>query len=121
MKRLLGFLLLASAFALATRFGWWGVPAVAALWGALRPAVRAPAAVAGLAAASGWGFWLLVDWQTGQGALGILSARLSSLMGQPLAVLFALTLLLPALLAWSAAALAGGITDLIASRSGATR
>ena len=61
MRALAGFLLLAAAFALGSWVGWWMVPAVAVLWGLLRPAVRRPILSAALAAAAAWALWLEVD------------------------------------------------------------
>ena len=111
MKRWLSFAVLVAAFALATRLGWWAVPIVAALWGVLRPTVNAPAGTAALAAASAWALWLLWDWQADHHAMEVLSTRLGGVMGVPPAVLILLTLLLGALLAWSAAALAGPVAE----------
>ncbi|HEV8196865.1 MAG TPA: hypothetical protein VGP87_09520 [Gemmatimonadales bacterium] len=121
MKRWLSFAALVAAFALATRYGWWAVPVVAALWGILRPMVNAPAATASLAAASAWGLWLLGDWQTDHDAMTLLTTRLGGVMGAPPAVLILLTLVLAAVLAWSAAALAAGIATTIVPRSGDPR
>jgi hypothetical protein len=118
MKRWLSFAVLTAAFALAGRLGWWSVPVVAALWGFLRPRVNAPAATAALAAAAAWGLWLLLDWQAGgAGGLGALSARLGNLMHLHAIALIVVTILLGALLAWSAAALAGGIARALTSDS----
>lgn len=121
MKRWLSFFALVAAFALGTRLGWWAVPVVAALWGGLRPQVPSPAATAALAAAAAWGVWLLIDWQVGQGALGALTTRLGGVMNLPPFVAILLTLVLPALLAWSAAALSGAIAQHVAQRSGGSR
>ena len=121
MKRVLSFAALVAAFVLATRFGWWAIPVVAALWGVLRPALDAPAAIAGLAAASAWALWLLGDWQADHDAMTILSTRLGGVMKLPPVALILLTLLLAAVLAWSAAALAGGIAKSLTQRPGDTR
>ncbi len=121
MKRWLSFAALVAAFALATKLGWWAVPVVAALWGFLRPAVDAPAATAALAAASAWALWLLGNWQADHDAMGLLTTRLGGVMSVPPALLILLTLLLGAVLAWSAAALAGAIAHSLAQRSGDTR
>jgi hypothetical protein len=118
MKRWLSFVALAAAFALATRFGWWAVPLVAALWGLTRPAVDAPAGTAALAAGSAWALWLLGDWQTDHQAMEVLATRLGGVLGLPPAVLILVTLLLGAVLAWSAAALAGAIVNSPVQRSG---
>jgi hypothetical protein len=100
-----GFLLLATAFALASWVGWWMVPLVAGLWGFLRPVVWRPIASAALAAALAWGAWLLADALTNPGSFARLGARLGAVMPLPFPLLLLLTLLLSALLAWSAAAL----------------
>jgi hypothetical protein len=121
VKRWLSFFALLAAFALGTRLGWWAVPLVAALWGGLRPRVPAPAATAALAAAAAWGAWLLIDWWAGQGALGALATRLGGVMNLPPFLAILLTLMLPALLAWSAAALSGGFALRFAQRSGGLR
>lgn len=118
MKRWLSFAVLVIAFALATRLGWWAVPIVAALWGVMRPLVNAPAGTAALAAASAWGLWLLWDWQSDHHAMEVLSTRMGGVMSVPPAVLLLLTLLLGAVLAWSAAALAGALANVLAPRSG---
>jgi hypothetical protein len=107
LRGLLGFVVLTLAFAAATSLGWWAVPATAALWGALLPSVRRPALVAALAAALAWAGWLLVDGISGSGAFGILATRLSILMHLPSVALVVLTLGFAAVLAWSAAVVAG--------------
>jgi hypothetical protein len=121
MTRWLSFAALIAAFAVASLLGWWTVPIVAALWGFLRPSVNAPAGTAALAAAFAWGLWLLFDWQQSHGSMAILSTRLSGVMNLPPVGLFAATLILGALLAWSAATLAGGIARLVSSRTGGSR
>lgn len=121
MKRRLSFVALVAAFGLGTGLGWWAVPVVAALWGGLRPAVDGPAGTAALAAGSAWALWLLRDWQANHDAMGILSTRLGGIMGVPPAVLIVATLTLGALLAWSAAALAGAIADSLVPHSGDSR
>ena len=113
MRNFLAFLALAAAFALAAWLGWWALPAVAALWGALRPAVWRPMLSAALAAAAGWGGWLLLDAVQGHGALGRLGGRLGAVMQVPYPLLLLLTLLFAALLAWSAASLACGLANLL--------
>jgi hypothetical protein len=112
-----GFLALVAAFALALWLGWWTVPAVAALWGLLRPAVWRPILSAALAATLGTGFWLLVDGLAGSGAVTRLGSRLAGVLHLPFALLLLLTLLFPTLLAWSAAALACGLAGIRAPRS----
>jgi len=121
VKRLFSLVALAAAFALAVRFGWWALPVVAALWGGMLPSVPSPAGTAALAAASAWGVWLVIDWRADPGAFGTLAVRLGSVMNLPPVVLILITLLLAALLAWSAAALAGAMVHSLAQRSGDSR
>jgi len=103
--RALSVLVLAVVLVLATTFlGWWAVPACALLWGlATARWLRRPAAAAMLAAVLAWGALLALDALGGQ--LAGLGALFGSIAKQPPAVFFALSLLFPALLAWSAAAL----------------
>jgi hypothetical protein len=115
--------LLAAAFALATRaFGWWTVPVLAAAWGAARAwdgraaatsVIRGPAEAA-LAALAAWA--VLLGLAAARGPAGELAGRLAELMRVPAPALVLLTLLVPAALAWSAAAVARGFTDLLRGR-----
>jgi hypothetical protein len=109
MRNPFGFLALLAAFLLACWLGWWTIPLVAALWGVLRPAVWRPILSAALAAALAWGLWLLVDLLADPHAFSRLGTRLGAVLPLPLPGLLLLTLLFPALLAWSAAALACGL------------
>ena len=121
MRPVLGFFALVAAFALASWLGWWAVPAVAALWGMLRPGTWRPILSAALAAALGWGLWLLLDAVRGHGALGRLGGRVASVMHAPFPALILGTLVFAGLLAWSAAALSCGLANLLAPRSGHPR
>ena len=95
--------LLAEAFAVATfALGWWSVPIVALFFAAASKRQR-PALFAALCAAGGWGALLLLDFA--KGPVANMGQRLGGVMGVPPALLFVLTLLFPALLAWGAAAL----------------
>lgn len=99
--------LLAEAFAVATHaLGWWTVPLIAAAWAL---ADRAPIVgrFTALCAAGGWGTLLLLD--AAKGPVGNMAARLGGVMGVPAVLLYALTLLFPALLAWSAARMSAGL------------
>jgi len=118
MRSALGFLALAAAFALASWLGWWAVPAVAALWGLLRPGTWRPMLSAALAASLGWGFWLVLDATQGHGGLGRLGTRVGHVMHAPFPALLLGTLLFAGLLAWSAAALSCGLANLLVPRSG---
>ncbi|NOT08058.1 MAG: hypothetical protein HOP28_07625 [Gemmatimonadales bacterium] len=106
MRAFLGFLSLSAAFAAAVWLGWWAIPAVAAAYGLTRPAVRAPALRAAVAAMFGIGGWLVADWVPGGGRpFSALLGRLAGIMSLPAPVLSIATLVFPALLAWAAATL----------------
>jgi len=114
VRAVVAFLLLVAAFALASWLGWWGVPLVAGLWGALRPGVAKPIRAAVLAALLGWLLWLLFDAVGNPAALARVAVRLAAVLQLPALLLLLLTLLWPALLAWSAAALACGLAGRLA-------
>jgi hypothetical protein len=115
------FVLLVAAFALGAWIGWWAVPAVAAFWGWLRPAVPRPMLSAALGAAFAWGLWLEADSIRGHGALERLTSELSSVMHLPAPALYLVTLLFAGLLGWSAAALGCAARGGVPSRSGEAR
>lgn len=99
--------LLAELFAVATyALGWWTVPLVAAIWGFVSRDAK-PALIAALCAAGGWATLLLLD--VVKGPVDTMATRLGGVMGVPAFVLLLLTLIFPALLAWSAAALVSGL------------
>ena len=103
MGKLARILLLAEAFAVATYgIGWWSVPIIAAAW-ALFSSDAKSARFAALCAAGGWATLLLLD--VAKGPVAAMASRLGGVMGVPSVVLLLVTLLFPALLAWSAAAL----------------
>ena len=103
MNPFVKYLLLAEGFAVTTYgAGWWSVPVVAALWGFFS-ADRHRARNAAVAAAGGWGTLLLLD--VARGPVSTMGAQLGALMGVPSVVLYLLTLLFPALMAWAAATL----------------
>jgi hypothetical protein len=103
MRSLVKVLLLAESFAVATyALGWWTVPVIAALW-ALLSRDDKPARVAAFCAALGWGTLLVLD--AVKGPVAEMATRLGGVMGIPAFALLLLTLVFPALLAWSAAAL----------------
>ena len=129
----LGLLPLAAAFTLASWLGWWTVPVLGLIWGWLnpdplrvgsraaeppsRPVVKPPsrraALPATLAALAGWALWLGIDGLAGAGGLGRLGPRLAGVVGQPLPLLVAVTLLFPALLAGTAAAVGSRLAGLV--------
>ena len=97
------YILLAEAFAVATfALGWWTVPLIAAAW-TLYSADRYRARNIALAAAGGWATLLVLD--AVRGPVGTMAEQLGGVMGLPPWLLYVLTLLFPALLAWSAATL----------------
>ena len=101
LNRVIGAVLLAEAFAVATfAFGWWTVPVLAALYAVASPNPRR-ARTAGLCALAGWGTLLALDFA--KGPVAEMGHRLGGVMGLPSVVLYVLTLIFPALLAWSAA------------------
>ena len=102
MKPIIRYVLLVGAFAVATDgLGWWSVPLIAALWGFFSADFHR-VRNAGLAAATGWALLLLLD--VARGPVGSMAAQLGELMNLPTFALYLLTLLFPAALAWSAAA-----------------
>ncbi|HEV8600465.1 MAG TPA: hypothetical protein VGQ69_13990 [Gemmatimonadales bacterium] len=110
------FLLLVAAFAVAAPLGWWTVPLVAGLWGALRPGFPRPILAAALAALLGWSVWLGIDLGIAPDALTRIGARAADILQLPSTLFLLLTLLFPALLAWSAAAVACRLANLLVPR-----
>jgi hypothetical protein len=104
LRRAGGLLLLILAFAAASWIGWWMVPIAALLWGILRPPFPWPAATAALAAGTAALGWLVVNAVIGGVSFSRLNRRLAELLPVPAPVLLAVAVLVPALLAWSAAA-----------------
>ena len=103
LEKFVKVVLLAEAFAVATfGLGWWTVPIIAALY-ALASTNPGRARTAGLCALGGWATLLLLD--AAKGPVGAMATRLGGVMGLPGVVLLLLTLIFPALLAWSAATL----------------
>lgn len=97
-------LVLAAAFALGTVVvGWWAVPVLGALAGALLGARARPGRWAALAAAVAW--IGILAFAAAEGPVGTLARRLAGAMQLPVWGLYAVTLLFPALLAGTAALL----------------
>jgi hypothetical protein len=118
MRSLLRIALLALAFVLGTALvGWWTVPLLAAIWGVLAFRVPRAGVLAGLAAMIAWALLLAMDMRAD--AFAELSRALAGVVGLPRGSLFALTLVYPALLAWSAARVTAVATTLLRGASDA--
>lgn len=102
MREIIRFVLLSEAFAVTTfGLGWWTVPVVAAFWGMFGAPTPRRALFGALCAAFGWACLLLVD--ATRGSVATVASQTAEVMSIPPAGLYAVTLLFPALLAWSAA------------------
>jgi len=117
MRQAAGFWLLTLAFAAASALGWWAVPATAALFGILRPVARRPALFAAASAAIAWSGWLLADGLSSRGDFSALAVRLGGIFSLPAPALPAITVIFAALLAGSAAYVAGAIAPTRSSDS----
>jgi hypothetical protein len=95
--------------------GWWGVPLVAAVAGAILSRRRGITGLAALAAVVAWSVLILVDGASGR--FGVLAGVVGGTMGIPAGALLVVTLLFAALLAWSGATVGAEIGRL--RRSGA--
>jgi hypothetical protein len=95
-------LLLSAAFAVATfTFGWWGVPVIAVAWALVARDIPSAARDAAFGGLVGWA--LLLHFASAHGPVWTLAQQLGGVMKVPTAVLVLVTLLFPALVAWSAA------------------
>ncbi|MES2180341.1 MAG: hypothetical protein V4550_20980 [Gemmatimonadota bacterium] len=90
--------------------GWWGVAIVALIAGFIYRERRGRAWLVALGATEGWILLLIVD--AAFGPLRMLGDTLGGAMSLPPATLYLLTLLFPALLAWSGAMFAASIGQL---------
>ena len=107
MRELARWLVLVVGLTLATwLMGWWAVPALGALWGAVRGLQR-DALAAGLAAMVAWG--LLLGHASIRGPVAELAVTLGGILNVPAAVLVLMTLLFSGLLAASSAGMAAGM------------
>lgn len=104
VARILG---LAVCFAVATAFvGWWSVPVVALVWGAVAARRGNDRVAMSAAAGAALGWLALLAFDAMRGAVVPLAAALAGIMRLPAPVLVVVTLAFPALLAWGAAAFA---------------
>lgn len=105
MRFALRVLLLAASFGLGTWvLGWWAIPLFAAAAGVLARHAPGQAMAAGVAAAIAWS--ALLAWSAVRGSVWSFASQVGGAVGVSGAVLIALTLVFPALLAWLAAFLA---------------
>jgi hypothetical protein len=100
--------------ALTWLLGWWGVPMAAALVGFVHFRQGGGGWRVALAAAAAWGALLLAD--VASGPFGTVARTLAGVLRIPAPALVLLTLVFPALVAWSAATLVAGARQLVASR-----
>lgn len=101
MSKLVRYVLLAEAFAVATfGIGWWTVPLLAAAWGYFSSDPNRARNIA-LAAGGGWATLLALD--AARGPVNVMADQLGAVMSIPPAALYVITLLFPALLALCAA------------------
>jgi hypothetical protein len=111
VRTLLRGLLLATAFALGTiTFGWWAVPAVAALWGLIAGSGRANAGTSAVGAAVAWGVLLVAPAVRGAPTVAFL-VHLARAMSVPVWALLSAQLALPLVLSWSATTLAASVRE----------
>ena len=116
MKMIGRLAIVATVVAALTWFvGWWGVPLVAAVAGALLWRRRGIAWLVALAAVIAWSVLILVDGTSRR--FGVLAGVVGGTLRLPASALLTVTLLFAALLAWSAATLGAEVGR--ASRRGA--
>jgi hypothetical protein len=94
--------------------GWWGMLLAASLVGFVHFRVGGGGWRVALAGAAAWGALLLAD--VAAGSFGTVSRTLGGVLRVPGPALVLLTLVFPALLAWSAATLVAGARQLVAAR-----
>jgi hypothetical protein len=98
----------AALMAVATWFlGWWGVVVVPLIIGALYRSPNHRPALLALAAAEAWALLLVID--AFAGPLGKVGTVIGGAMSLPPFALLIVTLLFPALLAWSSATVAAAV------------
>ena len=94
--------------------GWWGVALVAFIAGAVYSARSGRARLVALCASESWAIIFLIDAMNGP--LGKVAATVATIVKLPAFVLLIVTLVFPALLAWSSAAFASELMRLFAGK-----
>lgn len=92
-------------------FGWWGVAIGGAIIGYAYRRNGGRAWRVALAAAEGWAILLVLD--IASGPFGSLASTLQAVMSIPSPALLLVTLLFPALIGWSAAAVVAELATLV--------
>ena len=115
LRTVVKFILLSEAFAVVTFAGGWsGVPFLALVVGLSAVPEERPVRWATLCAAAAWLELLLLA--ASRGPLGEVATRFGGVLGLPPAVLFGVTLLFSALLAWSASTIGSAIRSAVLAR-----
>lgn len=94
--------------------GWWGVAVAAVILGVVFRDEGGRAWRVALGATEGWGILLVVDMMLG--SVGDVAKTVGGAMSLPGPALLLVTLLFPALIGWSGAALAAEIASGLARR-----
>lgn len=101
-RGLLQIVILSIAVPLATAvIGWYAVPVLGCLWGAISRGSNRPALSYSIAAGLGWA--VLLVWTASQGPMSVLAGRAAGVFGVRAEVLYAVTILFPVPLAWGSA------------------
>lgn len=105
MRFALRVVLLALSFGIGTWvLGWWAIPLFAAIAGVLARNVRHQGIAAAVAGTVAWG--VLLGWSASQGSVWSFSRIAGGAMGMSGWALIFVTLVFPAVLAWSATVIA---------------
>ncbi len=115
MRHLLRTLLLTAAFAIGTVFlGWWIVPLLAVMWGAVASSEGKAGAMAAASAGLAWTTLLAITAL--QGPVGLLAAKVGGVMGLPAAVLVASTVAFAVILVGSGAHVGAAVKGIVQKR-----
>jgi hypothetical protein len=115
LRTVVKFILLSEAFAIVTFAGGWsGVPVLALFLGLITKAEGKPVRWATLCAAAAWLELLLVA--ASRGPVGEVATRFGGVLGLPPLALLGITLLFPALLAWSASSIGAAVRNAVFAR-----